>query len=95
MESFFKNSVVSIDEPHLSIYEDINVKLLEMRSKRDAVLLAHRDLKKGNDLYNKLIIYLSLFTAFFETVKAQLNLTERKDFVAPMAIVGNFFIYCS
>ena len=92
MESFFKNSVVSIDEPHLSIYEDINVKLLEMRSKRDAILLAHRDLKKGNDLYNKLIIYLSLFTAFFETVKAQLNLTERKDFVAPMAIIAPIFL---
>merc|ERR1712196_256978 len=37
------------------------------------------------------IIVLSLFTAFFDTVKAQLNLTERKDFIAPIAIIAPIF----
>ena len=87
-----KNVVVSVSEPHLNIYEDLNEKLLEIRSKRDGVLLSHRDFKKGNDIYNKLIIYLSLFTAFFETVKAQLHLTERQDWVAPVSIIAPIFL---
>ena len=86
------NLVVNVSEPYLNLYEDLNEKLLEIRSKRDAVLLSHKDFKKGNDIYNKLIIYLSLLTAFFETVKAQLHLTERNDFVAPMSIIAPIFL---
>jgi len=87
-----KTGHVNINNPPLKIYDDLNLKLFELRSKRDAVLLSHRDLKIQNDHYNKLIIYLSLFTAFFETVKAQLELTERDDFIAPMAVIAPIFL---
>ena len=33
-------------EPQLNIYESLQIKLLELRSKRDAVLLSHKLLKK-------------------------------------------------
>jgi len=91
-QSIADNEAVSISEPQINIYEDLNKKLLEIRSKRDGLLLFHKNLKKGNDNYNKMIIYLSLFTAFFETVKAQLHLTDRKDFVAPIAIIAPIFL---
>ena len=35
---------------------------------------------------------MSLFTAFFETVKAQLHLTERSDFIAPLSIIAPIFL---
>lgn len=79
-------------EPQLNIYESLNEKLLELRSKRDAVLLSHRLLKKKNDSYNKCIIYLSLIAACFETVKAQLGLANRKDWVAPVSILAPIFL---
>lgn len=86
------NNVIIECEPQLNIYESLNQKLLELRSKRDAVLLSHKLLKKKNDFYNKAIIYLSLIAACFETVKAQLGLADRKDFIAPMAILAPIFL---
>lgn len=86
------NNVIIECEPQLNIYESLNEKLLELRSKRDAVLLSHKLLKKKNDVYNKAIIYLSLVAACFETVKAQLGLADRKDFIAPMAILAPIFL---
>ena len=82
---------VVVTEPVLHLYDDLSSKLSEMKSQRDALYFAHNDLKIVNDRYNIIIIVLSLFTAFFDTVKAQLNLTERKDFIAPIAIIAPIF----
>ena len=69
-------SKVVVNEPELSIFDDLREKLLEIRSKRDALAYNHEDLKRSNDNFNKIIIMLSLFTAFCETVKTQLGLTD-------------------
>ena len=82
---------VVVTEPVLHLYDDLASKLSEMKSQRDALYFAHNDLKIVNDRYNIIIIVLSLFTAFFDTVKAQLNLTDRKDFIAPIAIIAPIF----
>ena len=86
------DNVIIVCQPELNIYDSLKEKLLELRSKRDAVLMSHKQLKQLNDVYNKAIIYLSLIAACFETVKAQLKLTERNDFIAPMAILAPIFI---
>jgi len=82
---------VVVTEQVLHLYDDLASKLAEIKSQRDALYFAHNDLKIINDRYNIIIIVLSLFTAFFDTVKAQLNLTERDDFIAPMAIIAPIF----
>ena len=86
------DNVIIECEPQLNIYESLQIKLLELRSKRDAVLLSHKLLKKKNDLYNKCIIYLSLIAACFETVKAQLGLADRNDIIADMSILAPIFL---
>ena len=82
---------VVVTEQVLHIYDDLSSKLAEIKSQRDALYFAHNDLKIVNDRYNIIIIVLSLFTAFFDTVKAQLNLTKRDDFIAPMSIIAPIF----
>ena len=86
------SNVVIECEPKLNIFESLNEKLLELRAKRDAILLSHKMLKKKSDVYNKCIIYLSLVAACFETVKAQLKLAERDDIIADMAILAPIFL---
>ncbi len=86
------SNVVIECEPKLNIYESLNEKLLELRAKRDAILLSHKMLKKKSDFYNKCIIYLSLIAACFETVKAQLKLAERNDIIADMSILAPIFL---
>jgi hypothetical protein len=46
----------------------------DLRSRRDALSLCHEQLKKDSDQWNKLIIFLSLSTGLFESVKFQLRL---------------------
>ena len=45
----------------------------ELKSKRDALLLAHEQLKKDNDDWNKCVIILSLFTGLFESCKIKMG----------------------
>jgi len=45
----------------------------DLKSKRDALLLAHEQLKKDNDDWNKCIIMLSLFTGMFESCKIKMG----------------------
>lgn len=54
-----------------SVGEVIN----DLRSKRDALSLAHQKLKNDSDDWNKLIICLSLTTGLLESIKMKLNLT--------------------
>ena len=44
-----KNVVIDC-EPQLNIYDSLHEKLLELRSKRDAVLLSHKNLKRKREL---------------------------------------------
>jgi len=67
---------VVIQPTPINLEQDLTEKLNEVRSKRDAISLNHEDVKNENDSYNKTIICLSLFTAFVETIKSQLQLTS-------------------
>jgi hypothetical protein len=68
---------VVVKPPTLDLHSDLGEKLYEIRCKRDAVALQHESLKDQNDKYNKIIIVLSLMTAFVETLKSQLELTDQ------------------
>lgn len=57
----------------------------DLKSKRDALLLAHEQLKKDNDDWNKLVIMLSLFTGMFESCKIKMGWNS--DAVALVPIV--------
>jgi len=70
---------VIIKPTPLNLEDDLTSKLREIRSKRDAVSLNHEDLKNQNDKINKIIIVLSLFTAFLESVKTQLGLANSSN----------------
>ena len=71
-----KMANVIIDPGEINLEEDLTEKLDELRAKRDAISLHHEDLKRDNDSFNKVIICLSLFTGFFETLKGQLELNN-------------------
>jgi len=45
----------------------------DIKAKRDALSLAHEQLKKDNDNWNKCIILLSLTTGMIESAKIQMN----------------------
>ena len=47
----------------------------DLRSKRDALSLAHEELKSNNDDWNKGIILLSLTGGLLESAKMKLHLT--------------------
>ncbi len=46
----------------------------DLKAKRDALSLAHEELKKDSDDWNKCVIVLSLFNGMIETIKIQLQL---------------------
>ena len=78
---------VSVQADPIVLHKDIKKKITEIRLKRDAIMLAHNKVNIEQDKYNKAIICLSLFSAFFESTKAQLNLATRNDWIAPIAIL--------
>ena len=78
---------VSVQATPVILHKDIKDKINEIRVKRDAIMLAHNRVNLDQDKYNKAIICLSLFSAFFESVKAQLNLATRNDWLAPISIL--------
>lgn len=84
--------IVSIDHPGISIVENLNEKLVELRAKRDACALHHEELKLNNDKYNKIIIVLSLACAFLETLKMQLGLNELDSWVGDVSSMMPIFI---
>lgn len=57
----------------------------DLKSKRDALLLAHEQLKKDSDDWNKLVIILSLLTGLFESCKIKMGWNS--DAVALVPIV--------
>ena len=55
--------------------EKTNIQMVrqDLKSKRDALLLAHEQLKKDSDDWNKLVIILSLLTGLFESCKIKMG----------------------
>jgi len=58
----------------------------DLKAKRDALSLAHEQLKKDNDSWNKCIIVLSLSTGMFESMKIQMGWTNNMVALVPIAL---------
>ena len=65
-----------------SIDEIVN----DLKSKRDALSLAHQKLKTDSDDWNKGIIILSLLTGGLESIKMKLNLTQAGWSLVPILL---------
>jgi len=82
-------------EPILDIYVELQNKYFEVRCKRDAVSLIHQQLNDENNWYNKVIICASLFTGFLETLKFQLELTDKDkhgSLISNMSAIAPIFL---
>jgi hypothetical protein len=58
----------------------------DLKAKRDALSLAHEQLKKDNDTWNKCIIVLSLMTGMFESAKLQMGWNNSIVALVPIAL---------
>jgi hypothetical protein len=58
----------------------------DLRSRRDALSLAHEQLKKDNDDWNKCIIVLSLMTGMFESIKIKMGWDSNIVALVPIAL---------
>ena len=58
----------------------------DLRSKRDALSLAHEQLKRDNDDWNKCIIMLSLVMGLFESVKIKLQWSDNTSALIPIVL---------
>jgi hypothetical protein len=58
----------------------------DLKSKRDALSLAHEQLKKDNDDWNKCIIVLSLVTGMFESMKIKMGWESDVVALVPIAL---------
>jgi hypothetical protein len=60
--------------------------IIDLKSKRDCLALAHEALKKENDEWNKAIIVLSLFNGLIETTKIKLEWNDNGSALLPIFI---------
>jgi hypothetical protein len=58
----------------------------ELKYKRDALLLAHEELKLEGDNWNKCVIVLSLSTGMFESMKLQMGWQSNAVALVPIAL---------
>ena len=58
----------------------------DLKAKRDALSLAHEQLKKDNDDWNKCIIVLSLMTGMFESMKIKMGWDSNAVALVPIAL---------
>jgi len=58
----------------------------DLRSRRDALSLAHEELKKSSDDWNKCIIVLSLGTGMFESMKIKMGWDSNLVALVPIAL---------
>jgi hypothetical protein len=58
----------------------------DLRSRRDALALAHEELKKNNDDWNKSIIVISLATGMFESIKMKMGWENDFSTLLPIAL---------
>jgi hypothetical protein len=68
--------------------EKTNLKMViqDLRSRRDALSLAHEQLKKDSDSWNKGIIIISLATGMFESMKIQMGWSNNIVALVPIAL---------
>ena len=58
----------------------------DLKAKRDALSLAHEQLKKDNDDWNKCIIVLSLMTGMFESMKIKMGWDNNAVALVPIGL---------
>jgi len=58
----------------------------DLKSKRDALSLAHEQLKKDSDDWNKCVIVLSLTTGMFESMKIKMGWDSNVVALVPIAL---------
>jgi len=73
---------------------DIKMMINDLRAKRDALSMAHSELKKESDKWNKIIICLSLLTGGFESAKIQMNWESSEVKLVPV-LMSSIIAGCS
>ena len=73
---------------------DIKMLINDLRAKRDALSLAHSELKSESDKWNKIIICLSLMTGGFESMKIQMGWNTSEVKLVPI-IMSSIIAGCS
>ncbi len=58
----------------------------DLKSKRDALLIGHQQLKRDSDDWNKAVIVISLITGLLESIKMKLNLTSNVWSLMPIIL---------
>lgn len=58
----------------------------DLKAKRDALSLAHEELKRENDNWNKCVIVVSLTTGMFESMKIQMGWNDNFVSLVPIAL---------
>ena len=65
---------------------DLQKIINDLRVRRDSLSLAHEQLKKDSDSWNKAIIVLSLGSGFFESAKIQMGWNSNITTLVPIAL---------
>jgi len=73
---------------------DIRMMINDLRAKRDALSLAHSELKSESDKWNKIIICLSLATGGFESIKIQMGWQTDEAKLVPI-LMSSVIAACS
>ena len=65
---------------------ELNQIIQDLKAKRDALGLAHEELKRENDSWNKCVIIVSLTTGMFESMKLQMGWNNNIVLLVPIAL---------
>ena len=65
---------------------ELNQIIQDLKAKRDALSLAHEELKCENDNWNKCVIIVSLTTGMFESMKLQMGWNNNIVLLVPIAL---------
>jgi hypothetical protein len=68
------------------IKDNIEEVRADLKSKRDALLIGHQQLKRDSDDWNKAVIVISLITGLLESIKMKLNLTSNVWSLMPILL---------
>ena len=66
--------------------KELNQIIQDLKAKRDALSLAHEELKCENDNWNKCVIIVSLTTGMFESMKLQMRWNNSVVLLVPIAL---------
>ena len=65
---------------------ELNQIIQDLKAKRDALGLAHEELKRENDSWNKCVIIVSLTTGMFESMKLQMGWNNNVVLLVPIGL---------